>query len=240
MTHVLILEDDKASLEALKRILTEYSEDLCVHTASSYREAKKLLDMDWTYRLFLLDVNLNGNAHEDIGGILFARELREQFRYTFTPVVMVTAIGAMEMQAYRELHCYQYIMKPFRPEQVKEVVQKVLEREKHEERPMVVVKKDGINYQVLCEDICYIEAIPRGICLHMKNENWNVPYVTLKQILQKVPADIFLQCHRMFAVNRRKVEYFDTVNRIVKIKDCEDIVEIGVTYKSEIGRLISG
>ena len=35
MTHVLILEDDKASLEALKRILTEYSEDLCVHTASS-------------------------------------------------------------------------------------------------------------------------------------------------------------------------------------------------------------
>ena len=74
----------------------------------------------------------------------------------------------------------------------------------------------------------------------MKNENWNVPYVTLKQILQKVPADMFLQCHRMFAVNRRKVEYFDTVNRIVKIKDCEDIVEIGVTYKSEIGRLISG
>ena len=44
----------------------------------------------------------------------------------------------------------------------------------------------------------------------------------------------------MFAVNRHEVEYYDTVNRIVKIKDCKDVIEIGVTYKSEVGRLISG
>ncbi len=50
---------------------------------------------------FLLDVNLSGEDREDIGGILFAREIRERFEYTFTPIVMVTAIGNMEMQAYR-------------------------------------------------------------------------------------------------------------------------------------------
>ena len=49
-----------------------------------------------------LDVNLSGEDREDIGGILFAREIRERFEYTFTPIVMVTAIGNMEMQAYRE------------------------------------------------------------------------------------------------------------------------------------------
>ena len=51
---------------------------------------------------------------------------------------------------------------------------------------------------------------------------------------------MFLQCHRMFAVNRREVEYYDTVNRIVKLKDCADVIEIGVTYKAEIGRIVSG
>lgn len=51
---------------------------------------------------------------------------------------------------------------------------------------------------------------------------------------------MFLQCHRMFAVNRREVEYYDTVNRIVKMKNCTDVVEIGVTYKAEIGRLVNG
>lgn len=240
MTHILILEDDRNALGALERILVDYSEAICVHAASSYEEAKKLLDEDTRYGLFLLDVNLGGENREDIGGILFARELREQFRYTFTPVVMVTSVGAMEMQAYRELHCYQYIMKPFLPEQVREVVQKVLEKEKQEEPPAVVVKKDGVNYQVKCEDIRYIEAVHRGIRLHLKEENWEIPYVTLKQMLLKVPRDMFLQCHRMFAVNRKEVEYYDTVNRIVKLKNCLDTIEIGVTYKAEIGRIISG
>lgn len=240
MTHVLILEDDRTSKEALEKILMEYSEDICVHAASSYEEAKGLLGQEIRYGLFLLDVNLGGENREDIGGILFAREVRERFCYTFTPVVMVTSVGAMEMQAYRELHCYQYIMKPFRPEQVKEVVRKVLEQERQEEPPSVMVKRDGVSYQVRCSDIRYIEAVHRGVCLHLKDEDWKVPYVTLKQILMRVPEGMFLQCHRMFAVNRREVEYFDTVNRIVKLRDCADVIEIGVTYKAEIGRLVSG
>lgn len=240
MTHVLILEDDRTSMEALKKLLLEYSEDICVHAASSYEEAKRLLASDIRYRLFLLDVNLSGENREDIGGILFARELRAQFCYTFTPIVMVTSVGAMEMQAYRELHCYQYLMKPFRPEDVREIVRKVLDQEKQEEPPSVVVRRDGVNYQVRCEDIRYIEAVHRGIRLHLKGEDWNVPYVTLRQLLSKVPEGMFQQCHRMFAVNRREVEYYDTVNRIVKLRDCADVVEIGVTYKAEIGRLVSG
>ena len=240
MTHVMILEDDRASIEALTKILMEYSGDICVHTASSYDEAKALLNADIRYGLFLLDVNLGGENREDIGGILFAREVREQFRYTFTPVVMITAVGEMEMQAYRELHCYQYIMKPFLPEQVREVAKKVLAKERQEEEPFIVVKREGVNYQVRCADIRYIEAIHRGVCLHLKEEDWDVPYVTLKQILLKVPEGMFLKCHRMFAVNRHEVEYYDMVNRIVKIKDCKDVIEIGVTYKSEVGRLFSG
>lgn len=240
MTHVLILEDERESMKALRQILADCSEDICVHAAVSYEEARELLNQDIRYGLFLLDVNLDGKNREDIGGILFAREIREQFRYTFTPVVMVTAIGALEMQAYRELHCYQYIMKPFLPEQVKEVVDKVLSKERQEEPPAIVVKRDGVNYQVKCTDIRYIEAIHRGVRLHLKNENWDLPYVTMKQILAKIPDGMFLQCHRVYAVNRLEVEYYDMVNRIVKLKDCADTVEIGVTYKAEIGRLVSG
>lgn len=139
MTDVLILEDELTSLQALSEILTTYSDDIRVHKASSLKEAKDLLDQEIRYGLFLLDVNLSGEDREDIGGILFAREIRERFEYTFTPIVMVTAIGNMEMQAYRELHCYQYIMKPFHREQVEEVVQKVLEKESREKPPVIVV-----------------------------------------------------------------------------------------------------
>lgn len=240
MTDVLILEDELTSLQALSEILTTYSDDIRVHKASSLKEAKDLLDQEIRYGLFLLDVNLSGEDREDIGGILFAREIRERFEYTFTPIVMVTAIGNMEMQAYRELHCYQYIMKPFRREQVEEVVQKVLEKESREKPPVIVVKKGGINYQLKCEDIRYLEAIPRGTRLHLVTENWDVPYVTLRQMLLKMSKGMFAQCHRMYAVNKNEVEYYDTVNRIIRIKNCPDTVEIGVTYKSVIGGMLNG
>ena len=239
MVHVLILEDDMTSMEALRKILSEYSKDFCIHTASSYQEAKDLLNADIRYGLFLLDVNLNGNDKEDIGGILFAREVREKYYYTFTPIVMVTAIGAMKMQAYREIHCYQYIMKPFQREQVEAVLYKVLAKEKQERPAMVTVKKDGINYQIKCEDIQYIAAVPRGCALHLKTEVWKVPYVTLTQMMKKLPERMFVQCHRMFAVNVNEIEYYDLVNRIIKIKGCGDTVEIGVTYKAEMGRRLN-
>lgn len=240
MTDVLILEDEPVSLQALAEILTTYSDDIRVHKASSRKEAKDLLDKEIRYGLFLLDVNLSGDDRENIGGILFAREVRERFEYTFTPIVMVTAIGSMEMQAYRELHCYQYIMKPFERKQVEEVVRKVLEKENREKTPMIAVKKDGINYRLKCADIRYLEAIPRGTRLHLAAEKLDVPYVTLRQMLLKMPKEMFVQCHRMYAVNKNEVEYYDTVNRIIRIKNCSDTVEIGVTYKAVIGGLLSG
>ena len=120
------------------------------------------------------------------------------------------------------------------------VVQKVLEKESREKSPVIVVKKDGINYQLKCEDIRYLEAIPRGTRLHLVTENWDVPYVTLRQMLLKMPKGMFAQCHRMYAVNKNEVEYYDTVNRIIRIKNCPDTVEIGVTYKSVIGGLLNG
>ena len=76
MTDVLILEDELTSLQALSEILTTYSDDIRVHKASSLKEAKDLLDQEIRYGLFLLDVNLSGEDREDIGGILFAREIQ--------------------------------------------------------------------------------------------------------------------------------------------------------------------
>lgn len=238
MIHVMILEDDKMSMEALTKILSEYNKEFCIHKASTYKEAKRLLNEEIRYGLFLLDVNLNGSDKEDIGGILFAKEIRDKHLYTFTPIVMVTAIGAMEMQAYREIHCYQYIMKPYERKQVEDVLQKVLEKELFEKPRQIQVKRDGINYQINCNEILFIEAIPRGCAIHMKRETWKVPYLTLKQIVTMLPENQFIQCHRMFVVNKKEIEYVDKVNRIIKIKECNDVVEIGITYKNELGRLL--
>ena len=79
----------------------------------------------------------------------------------------------------------------------------------------------------------YLYAIPRGVCLVLKKETMKVPYLSIKQIMEKLPEGQFVQCHRMYVVNRSFIDYVDIVNRIIRMKNLQE-VEIGVTYKTEI------
>lgn len=233
MTRILVLEDEKESREALLLIIKKLSDKIEVHGAATLEEAKTLLKKEEEFNLFLLDINLDPNKPEDISGIAFAKLVREQSKYEFTPIVMITSIAGLEMPAYRELHCYQYILKPFTDWEVETLIRKVMAHAK-DEAEQVVVKKDGINYKIDCADIVYIKAIPRGITICLKNEMLDIPYLSLKQMIEKLPEKKFKQCHRMFVVNEKYVEYCDLVNRVIKMKGYKEPVEIGVTYKAEM------
>ena len=160
--------------------------------------------------------------------------------YEMTPVVMITSVPGMELPAYRELHCYQYILKPFREEEVLNVVKKVMAHPQEKPEPFIVVKREGVNYQIRCDEIVFCQAIPRGVCLKLKNDQMNVSYLTVRQLMEKLPKERFLQCHRMFVVNKEYVEYYDLVNQVIKMQGYPDMIDIGVTYKPEVRRQIHG
>ena len=235
--QVLILEDEEQSQKALERILGECSPGIRILKAQSFGAAKTLLEKSRKIDLFLLDVNLGGEETNDILGFAFAEEIRKKKEYSFTPIVMVTSVASLEMEAYRKLHCYQYLTKPFEKKDVEEVVKKVLENVK--ERSCILVKKDGINYKIFCDSIVFIKAIPRGVCIYMKKEKMDVLYLSLKQILEKLQGEDFLQCHRMYVVNKMYMEYCDVVNQIIKMRYWDETVEIGVTYKAQIRRVMN-
>lgn len=234
---VLILEDEEQSQKALERILGECSPGIRILKAKSFGTAKKLLEKSGKIDLFFLDVNLGEEEKNDILGFTFAEEIRKKKEYAFTPIVMVTSVASLEMEAYRKLHCYQYLTKPFEKKDVEDVVKKVLENVK--ERRYILVKKDGINYKIFCDSIVFIKAIPRGVCIYMKKEKIDVLYLSLKQILEKLQGEEFLQCHRMYVVNKMYMEYCDVVNQIIKMRYWDETVEIGVTYKSQIRRVMN-
>lgn len=240
MLHVFVLEDEEISRNALCCILKTLSENVDVCAVSSLKEAEEELGGGIWYDLFLLDVNLDTSQREDVSGITFARELRKMQQYEMTPIVMVTSVQGMELSAYRELHCYQYILKPFRKEDVLDVVRKVIAHPQEKPEQFIVVKREGINYQIHCDEIVFCQAIPRGVRLNMKNDQMNVSYLTIRQLMAKLPKDLFLQCHRMFVVNKEYVEYYDLVNQVIKMQGFPDMIDIGITYKPEVRRQIHG
>ncbi len=103
-------------------------------------------------------------------------------------------------------------------------------------REQLTVKKAGVNYRIHIEDIICVEAIPRGVSLYLKEETLDVKYLTIKQLLEKLPSEQFLQCHRMFVVNTDYIDYVDTVNQMIRLNGIHKTIEIGITYKSNMRR----
>lgn len=72
-----------------------------------------------------------------------------------------------------------------------------------------------------------------GVLLVLLEEEMKVPYLSIRQLLEKLPNDKFMQVHRMCVVNRDYIDYVDIVNGLIRMKNKEQ-VEIGITYKSDI------
>ncbi len=237
MTRILVLEDSKDCLNAITAMLEKVSDRVCAVPVNSLEEARAALaeETQPLFQAFLLDINLDCNDKEDVSGITFAREVRMRREYAFTPIVMITSLANMELTAYRELHCYQYLIKPYNEQDIETLAGKLLFLSQQGETrdAFVVVKKESVNYKIFCKDIVCVKAVPRGVLLVLSKEEMKVPYLSIKQLLDKLPNDKFLQVHRMCVVNLDYVEYVDSVNGFIRMKNGEQ-VEIGITYKSDI------
>ena len=241
MTRILILEDSKDSLKAITAMVEKVSDRVCAVPVESLEEARAALrQAQQPFQAFLLDINLDKENRDDISGITFAKEIRTKREYAFTPVVMITSLANMELAAYREIHCYQYLVKPYNEKDVAKLIGKLLfiSQQGETRDAFVVVKKEGINYKLFCKDIMYIKAIPRGVNFVLAKEELKVLYLSIRQLLPKLPDEKFLQIHRMCVVNQDYIDYMDIVNGLISMKNGSRL-EIGVTYKNEIKKKLN-
>ncbi len=240
MTRILVLEDNIDSLRALQKIIEKMSADIEVFPVEGLEQARETLEREKEpFHAFLLDINLKEADTEDISGLTFAKEVRSLAKYAFTPIIMITSLASLELRAYRELHCYQYMIKPYQEEEIQRLIRKVLFQTGEAAEPFVLIKKEGINYKLLCRDIIGVRAIHRGVSIILEKEEMNVLYLTIRQLMEKLPQEQFFQCHRMFVVNRDHIDYVDSVNGLIHMKNGME-AEIGVTYKARVKEALNG
>ncbi|MBM4271125.1 MAG: sigma-54-dependent Fis family transcriptional regulator [Deltaproteobacteria bacterium] len=115
--HILVIDDDAVACEFLQEALSR--EDYKVDT---YTSAKEVLKKD----LSQCDLLLSDIRMPEIDGLQFLRRVRE--KWPELPVILMTAYGSLEttMEALR-LGAWDYISKPFSPEAIRTMVQKVLD-----------------------------------------------------------------------------------------------------------------
>lgn len=234
MKKVLILEDKEIHRKTLTKILEEINAPLQIYSAETVAEAYQI-SMEHTINLFLVDIILDTEIRGDVSGLKFVESIRKIPQYSFTPIIFTTSLEDPELHAYKDLHCYGYIEKPFDKEVVKNLIKETLnfpETGKSDEN--VYFRNDGIVYSIKAEDIVYIEVSRKEIIIHTTKEDMTMSYMPVNQILDKLDSSNFIQCNRGCIINKKHVEYMDYVNRYIKLRGVDNYVEIGRAMKARL------
>ena len=234
MKRVLIVEDKELHRRTLIKILEEINEPIEIYDTGTVEEAYRI-SMENEINLFLIDIILDTEKRGDTSGLKFAKSIRKIPQYSFTPLIFITSLEYPEMYAYRDLHCYGYIEKPFSRKTVKDLISQALKfPQSQEKNPNIYFRKDGIVYSVKTDEIIFIEISRKNILIHTVNENMVMSYMTVKQLLDELGSHNFIQCNRGCIINKDYVETIDLINRYIKFYGVEQCVEISRSMKEKV------
>lgn len=233
MKNILIIEDKEATLRMLEKLIKDYIGCVSVYLARNYEDALKETFLR-TIDVFLIDIVLDAAAG-DASGMRFAKQIRVNENYMFTPIIFITGLVDPELYAYRELHSFGYIEKPFSKEKVIELVKKALRYQAPVDRDeRVYFPKDGILFAVRLSEIIYVEAQNHILYINLIKERMEIPHITIKKFADMTQGKGFMQCSRNTIVNKKFIENVDIVNRYISFREIDVQVGIGPTYKKKV------
>lgn len=192
--------------------------------------------MDKVIDLFIVDIILDKNKPGDSSGLKFAENIRKISHYTFVPIIFVTSLEDAKLYTYEKLHCYSFIEKPFDVERLRQLVEQSLRfEESRSVSKTLYYRKDGIILAVEREDIVYAETINHIMHIHTKQGDvFEIPYITLKKLLDDLDCTSFIQCSRSAIINQKYIDNIDIPNQVIQLKNSYGRVGIGIRFKKNL------
>ncbi len=202
MQHIkcLIVDDEPIA----RNLLVEYCGYLTnlevVGVCEDAFQAREYL-MSREVDLIFLDINM-----PLLDGISFLKTIKNLPQVIFTTAYRKFAVTAFDLAA-----C-DYLVKPFSLDRFIQAVDKV--KTKHEipsNSGYILVKAEGITYQVKPEGIIFAEA--KGNYTHIFEESRVLkPKLPLSEVEKLLPVGQFIRVHRSFIINREKILHIEANN----------------------------
>lgn len=228
MANVLIVEDEPLIAKGLATIINSINEEIRINI-TGYAEKALEYAKDMDYNMFLLDIQL-----KDSSGFDLAKEIRDIDKYKLTPIVFITAIPTRELMAFKEIHYYDYIVKPFKDEEVEHILKTLINYGiEMEEDTYIKIKQKEYSYLINEDEIIYIESRNKKLFIVTINEKISLSTYTLKQLMDKL-GENFVQCHRGYIINMNYIEKIHKTENDIYLKGVEIPIPIGRKYKDYI------
>lgn len=200
--RIAICDDEKIMQEQLKEEIEGYYKSLDLMVLCYSSGEALLADFEKKqYDVVFLDIEMKG-----MNGLQVARCLHEKKKEL--PIVLVTTHTELALEGY-EVQAFRFLAKPLDRSKVygalKAIEDLVLEDEK------ISIVSDGLQRYLPCKSVCYIKSENVYLDIVTTKERYLVRQ-KLKEVLEQLPKNRFLQVHRSFVVNLQFVESFDGGN----------------------------
>jgi DNA-binding LytR/AlgR family response regulator len=237
MIKCIIVDDEPSAIDILKIYVDKIPYLEVVLASTDAIEALTYLKAN-PVDLVFLDINM-----PDISGLDFAHLAKGKAKIIFT-----TAYAEFALESYKH-EALDYLMKPVsfndfltasqkmlalvnaQPRNVEKVA---LIEEKEDADDYIYVKTEhkGKLMKILYSDILYIESLKNYISIYTTDKEQTVTLLTMKEMEERLPSNIFFRSHKSFIVSLDKIKAIDG-NEII-LQNIKDKIPLGATYRDAL------
>ena len=221
MIKAIALDDEPPALEIIETFCARLGNIELVKTFTKTSEAFSYLEK-FPVDLIFLDINM-----PSLSGIEFYKTLTQKAMVIFT-----TSYSEYAVESYN-LNAVDYLLKPFTFKRFEQAVHKANEyyrfttqQEAPDEKHLLLRVDYGL-VKIVLADILFIEGLDNYLKFHLHNQKPVVARMTMKAILEKLPATGFIRVHRSYTVPFARIEAVR--NKMIFIAGEE--IPIGTSYE---------
>lgn len=235
MSHILLVEDNDTAVALIAKCIADLS---IKHHLAVFMAAAAALDHARENRvdLFILDIQLL-----DYRGTELAKQLRAMPEYRFTPILFTTELSGEELSAYREIKCYDFLVKPFTQAEFSRAFLAALDLGNHmQAAPAVLrIEQKQFVFEYEYRQILYLESFGKRVVIHTLTDDGrtlsdSISGYGLSKLLKTAGPERLVQCHKSFLVNPARINRIDKGNRLLYLNGCETAIPIGEKFQQNL------
>lgn len=226
MIRAIALDDEPLGLKIISRFCEETEDIVLEKTFTQITEAQKFL-RKFPVDLIFLDIHMPAK-----NGIDFYKSLNQEIMVVFTTAYSDYAVEGFNVNAV------DYLLKPFSLERFQAAVIKgkneLLARQYTHQHTHLLIRADYKLHRIEFDTIILIESLDDYVQIHLANSTKLVARLSMKTLLEKLPASDFIRVHRSYIVPVQKIQTLK--HKTIHIGAF--VIPIGDTYKDVISKLL--
>ena len=228
MIKAVAIDDEPIALKVIENFCREVDFIELEKTFSDAKEGLKYLNK-FPVDLLFLDIDM-----PHMNGIELYKQLKQD-----TMVIFITARADYAVEGFN-LMAVDYLLKPFTFERFMQAARRAndllnfnTQSEKTDDSKYLFIRADFSLIKIAIADIIYIEALDDYLKIYIQDQKTLVARMTMKVMLEKLPANKFIRVHRSFIVAVDRI----TAMRAKTLLVGRTEIPLGGSYAEDVGKL---